>query len=414
MRTSSCAIPAGGCSTSCSASIRSFRSPRCSVPAPRAGASRVRVPGCTLDPHGIKEHRDGAVPVHCDWNPNVHVDGLEAHTHWTWPQYLARVEAVESFSPQVTIELPATASTPRQAIALNGQGPGPLYRWAVFTLHNPLTEPQELVIAAPHQPGQGPDRAHHQRVLELVQIGTIGMTKVSGAALENIVPPVQVFSLPYLFRDEGHRFRVLEGEIGQRLLAESEDKRLVGLAFYDAGSRSFYTKDRPVHRPEDLTGLKIRVIESPTAMRMVSALGGSPTPISWGELYTALQQGVVDGAENNPPSFHTSRHYEVARYYTLDEHTAVPDVLVISTIICERLTPQQQAWIRIAAQESAELQKELWRESTEEALRVVEAAGVTIIRPDKAPFAERVQGLIDTFRADPTLGELVRAIEAHP
>jgi tripartite ATP-independent transporter DctP family solute receptor len=250
--------------------------------------------------------------------------------------------------------------------------------------------------------------------MELLQIGSLGMTKVSAAIMENFVPSYQVLNLPYLFRDEEHRFRVLEGEIGRRLLAESEDKRLVGLAFYDAGSRSFYTKDRPVHRPEDLTGLKIRVIESPTAMRMVSALGGSPTPISWGELYTALQQGVVDGAENNPPSLHTSRHYEVARYYTLDEHTAVPDVLVISTLIWERLTTEQQAWIQTAAEESAELQKELWRESTEEALRVVEAAGVTIIRPDKAPFAERVQGLIGSFRADPTLGELVRAIEEHP
>jgi TRAP-type C4-dicarboxylate transport system substrate-binding protein len=154
------------------------------------------------------------------------------------------------------------------------------------------------------------------------------------------------------------------------------------------------------------------VIESPTAMRMVSALGGSPTPISWGELYTALQQGVVDGAENNPPSFYTSRHYEVARYYTLDEHTSIPDVLVISTLIWNRLTPQEQRWLRQAAEESAQVQKELWRDATEEALRAVEAAGVTIIRPDKELFAQRVQPMIESYRGDPVLYPLIQRIQA--
>jgi tripartite ATP-independent transporter DctP family solute receptor len=248
--------------------------------------------------------------------------------------------------------------------------------------------------------------------MELLQIGSLGMTKVSAAIMENFVPAYEVLNLPYLFRDEGHRFRVLEGEIGARLLAESAEKRLLGLAFYDAGSRSFYTKDRPIHTPEDLTGLKIRVQESPSAMRMVSALGGSPTPIAWGELYTALQQGVVDGAENNPPSLHTSRHYEVARYYTLDEHTAVPDVLVVSTVIWDRLTPDEQAWLRLAAEESAELQKELWREATEEALRVVQEAGVTVIYPEKELFAERVQGMLASYRDDPVVYPLIQSIQA--
>jgi TRAP-type C4-dicarboxylate transport system substrate-binding protein len=156
------------------------------------------------------------------------------------------------------------------------------------------------------------------------------------------------------------------------------------------------------------------VIESPTAMRMVSALGGSPTPLAWGELYTALQQGVVDGAENNPPSFYTSRHYEVARYYTLDEHTAVPDVLVVSTVIWNTLTPQEQRWLRQAAEESAEVQKRLWREATEEALRAVEAAGVTIIYPDKDAFVRQVESMIESYREDTTVYSLFRRIQAVP
>jgi TRAP-type C4-dicarboxylate transport system substrate-binding protein len=136
---------------------------------------------------------------------------------------------------------------------------------------------------------------------------------------------------------------VLDGEIGRQLLAGAERFRLRGLAFYDAGSRSFYTRDRPVRSPADLAGLKIRTQESSTAMAMVSALGGAATPVAWGELYTALQQSVVDGAENNPPRFHLSRHYEVARYYALDEHTRVPDVVLVSTVVWNELEPRHMA-----------------------------------------------------------------------
>jgi len=248
--------------------------------------------------------------------------------------------------------------------------------------------------------------------MELLQIGSLGIAKVSSAIMENFAPAFQVLNLPYVFRDEEHRFRVLEGEIGQQLLRAGEQRRLLGLAFYDAGSRSFYTRSRPVRTPADLAGMKIRVQESTTAMRMISALGGSPTPIAFGELYTALQQGVVDGAENNPPSFLTSRHYEVATYFTLDEHTAVPDVLVVSTVVWNSLTPQQQQWLREAAEESAQVQKELWRVATEEALRIVEEAGVTIIRPDKESFAREVEPMIESYRDNELVYSLYQQIRA--
>ncbi|MFB3131825.1 MAG: TRAP transporter substrate-binding protein, partial [Rhodothermales bacterium] len=220
-----------------------------------------------------------------------------------------------------------------------------------------------------------------RQLLELLQLGSLGMTKVASAVLEGFAPLYKVLSLPYLFRDEAHRFAVLEGEIGRRLLLDGEQYWLRGLTFYDAGSRSFYTKERPIRTPDDLAGLKIRTLESATQVQMVNQLGGSATPISWGELYTALQQGVVDGAENNPPSFYISRHYEVCKYYVLDEHTAIPDVLLISTIIWNTLSAQEQTWLTEAALESAQHQKILWKEASEEALRAVQEAGVEVIYP---------------------------------
>lgn len=249
-----------------------------------------------------------------------------------------------------------------------------------------------------------------RELLELLQIGSVGMTKVSSAALEGFVPKYRVFGLPYLFRDDAHRFDVWEGEIGQEILQSGRQFGLLGVTYYDAGYRSFYTKQRPVNTPADLSGLKIRVQESPVAMQMVRSLGGSPTPISWGELYTALQQGIVDGAENNPPSFYLSRHYEVCRYYSLDEHTAVPDVVLVSTIIWNDLTDQQRQWLREAAAESAVYQRELWAESVEEALAAVEEAGVEVIRPPKEPFSEAVQPLYESYRGDGVIYDLITRI----
>jgi tripartite ATP-independent transporter DctP family solute receptor len=250
--------------------------------------------------------------------------------------------------------------------------------------------------------------------LELVQLGGLGMTKVSASVLEGFAPEFKVFGLPYLFRDDAHKNHVLDGPIGKEILAAPQSKFMRGLCYYDSGSRSFYTK-KPVRTPEDLKGLKIRVQESPMAFALIRAFGASATPIAFGELYTALQQGVVDGAENNPPSFYLARHYEVCKYYSLDEHTSVPDVVVISTHLWASLTPQQQAWLQEAADESAVYQRSLWTASTEEALAAVAKAGVEIIRPDKAAFAAQVADLHAQAQKDPIIGPLDRRIaEAKP
>lgn len=235
-------------------------------------------------------------------------------------------------------------------------------------------------------------------LIELLQIGSLAMTKVSTAPLEAFVPEMKIFGIPYVFRDDDHRWKVLKSDIGKRLLLAGEPYFLRGMCYYDAGSRSFYTKDRPVQTPENLKGLKIRVMKSITSVEMVQSLGGSATPIPWGELYTALQQGVVDGAENNPPSFYSSRHYEVCKYYSLDEHTAVPDILLMSTVVWNHLTPQEQQWLQEAVDESVEYQKQLWKEASDEALREVQKAGVEIIYPDKAPFRESVKAMHESYK----------------
>jgi tripartite ATP-independent transporter DctP family solute receptor len=249
-----------------------------------------------------------------------------------------------------------------------------------------------------------------REAIELLQIGSLSMTKVSASPLEGFVPAMKIFNLPYLFRDHQHFLDVLDSEIGHELLLAPVSVRLRGLGYYDAGSRSFYTTDRQIERPADLDGLKIRVQQSQTAMQMVAALGGSPTPISWGELYTALQQGVVDGAENNPPSFYTSGHYEVARYFTLDEHTAVPDLLLIATRTWDALNAEQQAWLQRAVDDSVIFQRELWQRDTQAALDAVAADGVEILRPDKAPFMSTVEDMLATFQSS-DLGPLIRRIQ---
>lgn len=248
--------------------------------------------------------------------------------------------------------------------------------------------------------------------VELLQIGSLAMTKVSASVMENFAPAFRVFGVPYLFRDDAHRFAVLDGPVGDDLLRAGVAGRLRGLAYYDSGTRSFYTVDREVRRPEDLLGLKIRTQESPTAMAMVAGFGAAATPIAWGELYTALQQGVVDGAENNPPSFFLSRHFEVARHYVLDEHTAVPDVLLAGERVWQELTAAERGWLAQAARESARVQRDLWREATAAALRAVEEAGVRVVRPEKAAFVAGAAAVRAAMAADPELAAWIGRIEA--
>ena len=230
--------------------------------------------------------------------------------------------------------------------------------------------------------------------IEQLQNGSLAMTKTSAAAMENFIPAMAVYGLPYVFRDADHYWAVLNGEVGQGLLRQGEGKFLRGLCYYDGGSRNFYTKDKPIKTPDDLKGLKIRVMNSKTAIDMVKAMGGAPTPIAWGELYSALAQGTVDGAENNLPSFTSNKHYEICKHFTLDGHTRIPDMLLMSSRVWEKLDPQEQGWVQQAATESVDFQRQLWQEKTIEALEQAKAEGVTIYEVDTAAFAEKVAPML--------------------
>jgi len=256
----------------------------------------------------------------------------------------------------------------------------------------------------------GEQLGSEREMIEQVQMGLLDMTKVSTSPLESFIPSMSVFSVPYLFRDSEHLWKVLEGPVGKKLLQAGEEKGLKGLCYYDAGSRSFYTKDKPILTPADLQGMKIRVQESKTSMQMIKELGASPTPIAWGELYTSLQQGVVDGAENNPPSFYRSGHFEVCKHYSLDEHTMVPDIILMSAKSWNKLPADVQKMVQEVADESVIYQRQLWKEDTQKALETVQAKGVKVYNPDKTAFRQKVKQMHESYSGT-EVGQLMQAID---
>lgn len=265
-------------------------------------------------------------------------------------------------------------------------------------------------------PGEqlGPDR----EVLEMIQFGGLGMTQVSAGVLENFAPKVSVFSLPYLFRDRAHYWKVLDGPVGEEILEAALPYRLRGLAYYDAGARSFYMGrrcSRVIRRPEDLRGLQIRAQRSRTASRMIQVLGAEPMAIPWGELFTALDTGTVDGAENNPPSLVASRQHEVSRSYSLNEHTRVPDLLVIGVDVWDRLRPEERRWVCEAARESSRVQRKSWEEAEAAALEEIRRAGVQVVEDvDREAFRKAAAVLYeDPAYRRAEIQDLIRRIRAE-
>ena len=252
--------------------------------------------------------------------------------------------------------------------------------------------------------------------LEKTQRGELDITKVSCAKVGNFVPVFKLFSLPYLFRDGEHYWTVLDGEVGLNLLDEletngqGEKSNLVGLAYYDAGARSFYAK-RPLTSPADLKGLKIRVQTDPVSEKTVKSLGASAVAIPFAELYTSLKQGGVDGAENNPPSFFSSSHYEVCKHYLLDKHSRIPDLLVMGSKFWDNLNETEKGWVKEAGKRSSEFQRDLWEKETEKILGQLKEEGVTILEADTAVFQEITSDVVDEFATGERL-EFVNRIKA--
>jgi tripartite ATP-independent transporter DctP family solute receptor len=247
-------------------------------------------------------------------------------------------------------------------------------------------------------------------VIEQVQIGAIEFTRVSISPMAAFYKPFDALQMPYLYRNADHMWKVLNGSIGQRFLDSVASANFVGLCYYDGGQRSFYTKPL-VTKPGDLKGLKIRVQESALMVGLVQSFGAVAQPMPFGEVYSALQTGVIDGAENNFPSYDTTGHYEVAKYYVMDSHTRVPEILVASKIAFDKLSPEDQAIIKQAAKDSVEYQKKLWAEKVGVSRKKVEAAGCTITElADNSAWQAAVQPMYDALPAD--LQAVVKEIRA--
>ncbi|PHM71876.1 TRAP transporter substrate-binding protein [Xenorhabdus kozodoii] len=246
--------------------------------------------------------------------------------------------------------------------------------------------------------------------IELMQNGALDIAKSNAAELEAFSPAYSIFNLPYLFRDKAHYQKIINSDIGKEILSSSQAMGFIGLTYYDAGARGFYAK-KTIRTPEDLKGLKIRVQPSPTAIAMVKGLGANPTPLAYGELYTALQQGVVDAAENNIISFTLSRHNEVAKFFSLDEHTMIPDVLLISNKSLKKLTAKQQEIVKKAALNSSKYMVQLWEKSEKAERAKAEQQGVEFIVVDKTRFQNAVKPMYDDIaNTRPELFEMVNRV----
>ncbi|XWN30512.1 MAG: TRAP transporter substrate-binding protein [Devosia sp.] len=254
------------------------------------------------------------------------------------------------------------------------------------------------------QLGQEPE------TIEQAQAGIVDFARVNAVVLANVSPSMGVTTLPYIFRDWDHKYAVLDGDVGDEVRADLEDVGLIGFDFMDAGSRSFYTvADKPVTSLEDLKGLKIRVQPAPISIRMVELLGAVPTPMNYGEVYSSLQTGVIDGAENDYVSYETSGHYEVAPNYIQDEHLSPPAILIMNKAKFDAMPAEQQDAIKKAAHEAAMFEREAMREANQKARKTVEAAGVTVTEVDNGPFQEAVAPIYEEF---PDLQPLIERINA--
>lgn len=249
--------------------------------------------------------------------------------------------------------------------------------------------------------------------IEQLKLGGVDMMRINVAPLNNVVPETIVPALPFLFRSEDHMHAVLDGPVGEEILKAMEAQGMVGLAFYDSGARSMYTASKPVKTLADLKGMKIRVQQSDLFVAMIQALGANATPMPYGEVYTGLKTGIVDAAENNWPSYESSRHFEAAKNYTLTEHSMAPEILAFSKRIWDRLPAENQAMIRQAAKDSVPEMRRLWDERETKSRQVVEAAGAQVIPlENRQEFVDAVRPVYEKFAGTPALKGMIERVEA--
>ncbi len=250
--------------------------------------------------------------------------------------------------------------------------------------------------------------------IEQVRLGGLAIGNFNLGPIGPIAAEANVVSLPFIFKDVPHMFRVLEGEGGQAIADGMAAKGLIPLAWYDAGARSFYNGEKAINTPSDVAGLKVRVMNNDLYSGMISELGGNPSPMAFSEVYQALKTGVVDGAENNWPSYESTGHFEVAGFYSLSQHLIIPECLCINADIYNGLSADMQAAVTAAAQESAALQREMWAARETASREKVVASGVVMNEiANKLPFQEAMAPVYENYlAANPDLRPLVELIQA--
>jgi tripartite ATP-independent transporter DctP family solute receptor len=253
-----------------------------------------------------------------------------------------------------------------------------------------------------------------KEAIEQAQIGALQLARVSVGALGPVIDDLNVFNLPFLFRNTEHMQKVIDGPIGQALLDKVTDNpqvKLVGLCWMDAGARNVYDSKKPIRTIADLKGQKVRVMGNPMFVDMMNALGGNGVAMGYDQVFSALQTGVVDGAENNPPSFFFDNHYQVAKYYSLTEHLIVPEILVFSRIGWDKLSPEYQGLIKKFGREAQLDERQLWNKVEADAMQKMKAAGIEIIPiADKKPFQDAVKPVWDKYGAK--YADLIKQIQA--
>ncbi|ABM33164.1 TRAP transporter substrate-binding protein [Paracidovorax citrulli] len=247
--------------------------------------------------------------------------------------------------------------------------------------------------------------------IEQAKIGALQMVRINIGAMNNICPETVVPTMPFLFRSVEHLHKVLDGPVGEEILKACERQGFVGLAYYDSGARSMFTAKKPVRKFEDMKGMKVRVQQSDLWVSMLEAMGANATPMPMGEVYTGLKTGLIDAAENNYPTYESSRSFEVAKYYTRTEHSMAPEMLLFSKRAWDRLSPQEQGWIRQAAKESVPYMRKQWAEREVKSLATVKAGGAEIIEIDKAPFQAAMKPVYEKFITDAKLKDLVKRVQ---
>jgi tripartite ATP-independent transporter DctP family solute receptor len=250
-----------------------------------------------------------------------------------------------------------------------------------------------------------------KEMIEQTQVGAIQIARISLGPVGSVVPDVNVFNMPFVFRDEAHMRKVIDGPIGDEILKKITDSsvKLIGLGWMDGGTRNLYTK-KPIRSKEDLQGVKIRMMGNPLFVDTMNAMGGNGISMSFSELYTALQTGVVDGAENNPPTYYTQGHHKLAKYYNLTGHLIIPEIFVFSKVTWDKLSKDDQALIRKLSKEASAEQRSLWDARVADNLAKLKAEGVEVVPVDKKIFYDATAPVRAKYGAQ--YADLIKRIEA--